>query len=116
MLTDDQGQFGFGGLCAGETKVQAFLTSGETSASTTVRLTGDNSVEVDLNAGGQATAVPTSVPAEQQADQETETAEAGMPVTGFSGWLLAGAVLLGILMLLTAGARRVLEVPNPSQD
>jgi hypothetical protein len=109
MLTDDQGQFGFGGLCPGETTLQAFLASGEASASTTVHLTGDNSVEVDLSAGEQpATAAPTTAPLEQEAAAEGATAAAGMPLTGFSGWLLAGSVLLALLMLLTAGARRVL--------
>jgi hypothetical protein len=117
MLTDDQGQFGFGGLCPGETTLQAFLANGEASTSTTVSLTGDNSVEVDLNAGGQpATEAPTAAPTEQEVAQETETAAAGMPLTGFSGWLLAGSVLLAVLMLLTAGARRVLDVHEPSQD
>ena len=117
MLTDDQGQFGFGGLCPGETTLQAFLTSGEASASTTVRLTGDNSIEVDLNAGEeQATAAPTAVPTEPQATQAAVSAEVGMPLTGSSGWLLAGAILCGVLMLLTAGARRVLEVHEPGRD
>ena len=117
MLTDDQGQFGFGGLCPGETTVQAFLTSGEASASTTVRLSGDNSIEVDLSAGGaQATEAPTAAPAEPQTVQVAASAEVGMPLTGFSGWLVAGAILLGVLMLLTAGARRVLDVHEPRQD
>ena len=117
MLTDDQGQFGFGGLCPGETTLQAFLSSGEASNSTTVRLTGDNSVEVDLSTGGeQATEAPAAAPMEQQVAQATVATQAGMPVTGFSGWLLAGAILLGVLMLLTAGARRGLDVHEPSQD
>ena len=116
MLTDDQGQFGFGGLCPGDTTVQAFLTSGEASASRTVRLTGDNNIEVGLSAGGeQATAAPTAAPTEPQATQAAVSAEAGMPLTGSSGWLIAGAILLGVLMLLTAGARRVLEVHEPGR-
>ena len=82
-----------------------------------MRLTGDNSVEVDLNAGGQqATAAPTAAPTEPQATQAAVSAEVGMPLTGSSGWLLAGASLLGVLVLLTAGARRVLEVQEPGRN
>ena len=42
------------------------------------------------------------------AAQQTATPEPDMPETGYSGWLLIGGALLGALLLLTAGARRLL--------
>ncbi|MCL7453456.1 MAG: carboxypeptidase-like regulatory domain-containing protein [Anaerolineae bacterium] len=116
IATDDQGEFGFAGLCAGLTTLQAFLPGGEATTAKTVDLTGQNSITVDLSAGMQPTDVPTSTATEQPGGQETTTAEVGMPLTGSSGWLLSGAILFGVLMLLTAGARRVLNVYEPSED
>lgn len=116
IATDDEGQFGFAGLCAGTTTLQAFLPSGQASAAVSVDLTGQNSIQVDLNAGDQATDVPPATAAAQQVTPEVMTAEAGMPLTGFSGWLMAGATILGVLMVLTAGARRFLNVQEPSED
>jgi hypothetical protein len=114
--TNDEGLFGFAGLCAGTTTLQAFLPSGQASAAVSIDLTGQNSVKVDLSAGIQATATAPAADTEQQVSEEPVTAEAGMPLTGFSGWLFAGAIILGVLMLLTAGARRVLNVHEPSED
>lgn len=109
-MTDDQGHFGFGGLCAGTAVLQAFLPNGRTSPVVSVNLTGQNSVQLNLAPDLGGTTVPT------ESGQQTTAPTAGptvsgveMPTTGFSGWLLAGGAGLAALLLLSAGARRRLR-------
>ncbi|MEJ2736966.1 MAG: hypothetical protein P8189_25960 [Anaerolineae bacterium] len=104
MLTDDQGHYGFGGLCAGTATLQAFLPDGQASQSAWINLNGQEIIRLNLSVltAGAATGSP--------APQQSPTAEPNMPATGYSGLLLAGAALLGALLLLLAGTRRALGV------
>jgi hypothetical protein len=96
--TDDQGQYGFAGLCSGAAILQAYLPSGQTSSAVSVSFTGQNSVLLDLRPESDYTALT----------PEPTRVEAEMPVTGYSNWLLAGGAGLAVILLLTAGARRML--------
>jgi hypothetical protein len=104
MMTDDQGHYGFGGLCAGPATLQAFLPDGQASQSAWINLDGQEIIRLNLSvlSAGAATSSP--------APQQSPTAEPNMPTTGYSGLLLAGAALLGALLLLLAGTRRALGV------
>jgi hypothetical protein len=110
IMTNDEGHYGFGGLCAGTAVLQAFLPNGRTSPPVSVNLTGQNSIQLDLRPDMGTTSVPTtsaqqtSVPTAQPTSTQAE-----MPETGFSGWLLAGGAGLAALLLLSAGARRRLR-------
>jgi hypothetical protein len=104
IITNDQGRYGFGGLCAGTVTLQATFSNGQTSHAATLNLTGKDSVQLDLSLMPAATV--TLAPTAQQ----TPTPEPGMPATGYSGWLLVGGALLGFLLLLSAGTRRLLGV------
>jgi hypothetical protein len=104
MLTDDGGHYGFGGLCAGTATLQATLPSGQISPAASVSLTGQNQVQLDLGLSPESTSVPTAT----ATTILTATPEPDLPVTGHSGWLLVGGAMLGALLLLSAGARRVL--------
>jgi hypothetical protein len=107
-MTDSQGYYGFSGLCSGAAILQASLPGGRTSAAVSVSLTGQNNVLLDLKPVLENTGLT---------PQPTRT-EAEMPVTGFSSWLLAGGAGLAVILLLAAGARRMLgrgEAAN-SQD
>jgi len=74
-------------------------------------------VRLDLSFSAPKTAAPSASAPSQGTAQPTSagpasaasTAEPGMPVTGYSGWLLAGGAALGALLLLSAGARRALH-------
>lgn len=112
MLTDDNGHYGFGGLCAGAVSLTAYLANGQISQSAQVSLNGKDKVQVDLSASSAGAAIITDTPPAQQ----TPTPEPEMPVTGHSGWLLVGAALLGALLLITAGARRALSVQQRTRD
>jgi len=103
MLTDDNGQYGFAGLCAGQATLQATLPDGQTSSVATIDIDGKNNVQLDLGFStiGAAAAETAATP------QQVATPEPSMPETGYSGWLLVGGALLGVLLLLFAGARRV---------
>lgn len=104
MLTDDSGRFGFAGLCAGAATLSARLADGQASQAARVLLNGRDSVPVNLSAAPvQATVATEVAPA-----QPTATPEPDLPATGYSGWLLAGAAALGLVLLLSAGMRRVL--------
>jgi len=118
MATDDNGHFGFGGLCAGTATLRATLLSGQSVPAVTVTLNGKNHLQVTLSAGPtQATApVGATATATRPAAQPTSTAEANMPATGYSGWLLVGGALLGAALLFLAGARRVLSSREGSRD
>lgn len=110
IMTNDEGHYGFGGLCSGTAVLQAFLPNGRTSPPVSVNLTGQNSIQLDLRPDMDTTSVPTtsaqqtSVPTAQPTSTQAE-----MPETGFSGWLLAGGAGLAALLLLSAGARRRLR-------
>lgn len=110
MLTDDLGQYGFGGLCAGPATLQAFLPNGQASQSAWINLNGHEIIRLNLSvvSAGAATGAP--------APQQSPTAEPDMPATGYSGLLLAGAALLGALLLLLAGTRRALGVHARTKD
>jgi hypothetical protein len=105
MLTDDNGHFGFSGLCAGAAIVRPVLPDGQVGNTSTVALDGSNNVYLDLSFVPAGAAAPAEATV---ADQQTPTPEAGMPVTGFPGWSIAGGALLAVLLMMSAGARRVL--------
>jgi hypothetical protein len=111
MLTDDTGHYGFGGLCAGTATLQA-AAQGQTSPASSVSLTGQNSVQLDLMLSPGNKTVPSATTAAGQ----TPTPEPEMPATGHSGWLLVGGALLGALLLLSAGARRLMGVREPTRN
>jgi protocatechuate 3,4-dioxygenase beta subunit len=104
MMTDDGGHYGFGGLCAGTVTLQATLPNGQVTPAATASLTGQNTVHLDLRVSSSGTTVPSATAVSQQ----TPTPEPDMPATGHSGWLLVGGAMLGVLLLLSAGARRLL--------
>jgi hypothetical protein len=112
VMTNDAGGYGFHGLCAGNAVVRAHLPNGQSSQGANVSLDGVNSVHLDLTI--LATAEGT-VPGAQAA-QETATAEPEMPATGYSTWWLLGGALLGALLLLSAGARRLLGIGPEAGD
>jgi hypothetical protein len=112
MMTDDNGHYGFGGLCAGTATLTAYLLSGQATQPGQVSLNGKDSVRLDLRILPAGVATATHAPTPQQ----TPTAEPQMPVTGYSGWLLIGAALLGAVLLITAGARRALSVQQRPRD
>ncbi len=102
ILTNDEGRYGFAGLCAGTVTLQATLPDGQVSPVATANLTGQNTVYLDLvflPAGATVTGEPTIT-------GQTSTPEPEMPATGQASWLLVGGALLGMLVLLSAGARR----------
>jgi hypothetical protein len=114
-LTNDNGQYGFAGLCAGTSTLSATLPDGQPGAVATVSFDGQNSVYLDLGVSQNSATTPTASTGKPAAAQQTPIAEADMPATGFSGWLLAGATLLGALLLASAGARRVLFTSEQSR-
>jgi hypothetical protein len=107
IMTDDTGKYGFAGLCEGTVTLQAFTPSGQSSPVASVNLNGKDPVWLDLTLGNSAAASTATGTATRQ---PATTPEAEMPVTGFSGWLLAGGAALGALLLISAGARRALLV------
>ena len=111
MMVDDWGHYGFGGLCAGTVALRAYLAGGQASLPGQVSVNGKDSFRVDLRtllAGATAGAVPTSMGQASAVAQPSPIAQPNMPAAGHSGWLLVGGALWGALLLLTAGARRVL--------
>jgi hypothetical protein len=110
MLTDDQGHYGFGGLCAGLATIQAFLPGGQASQSARINLNGQEIIRLNLSVLSAGAATSAATP------QQSPTAEPDMPTTGYSGLLLAGAALLGALLLLLAGTRRALGVHERTKD
>lgn len=112
MMTDDNGHYGFGGLCAGMVTLQGYLLDGQTTQPGQANLNGKDSVRLDLivQQSGGAAVTEASTP------QATVTPEPDMPATGYSGLLLVGAALLGVLMLILAGTRRALSVEQRTRD
>ena len=105
MLTNDEGRYGFAGLCAGTVTLQARLPDGTLSFQVTADLDGANKVMLDIGLSSLGV-VATVNPSVQT---PTPTPEPEMPQTGYPGWALAGGAVLGILLLLFAGARRGLK-------
>jgi hypothetical protein len=112
IMTDDGGKYGFAGLCEGTVTLQAFTPGGQSSPVASVSLNGQDPVWLDLSLGSSpAASTATGLAATGTATHPPATTpEAEMPVTGFSGWLLAGGAALGALLLISAGARRALLV------
>jgi hypothetical protein len=112
MMTDDNGHYGFGGLCAGIVTLEAYLLGGQATQPGQANLNGKDSVRLDLvvqQSGGAAVTEPPP-------SQATATPEPDMPATGYSGLLLVGAALLGVLLLILAGTRRALSVEERTRD
>jgi len=111
IMTDDNGRYGFAGLCAGTATVRAFLAGGQAGPVATLTFSGNNSLRQDLSFATSSTAPAPATQASQGTAQPapTGTAEAGMQVTGYAGWLLAGRAALGALLLVSAGGRRALQ-------
>jgi len=112
MMSDDNGHYGFGGLCAGTVTLQAYLLNGQTSQTAQANLNGKDSVRLDLRVQQTGSAAVTQAPT----SQPTVTPAPDMPATGYSGLLLVGAALLGALLLILAGTRRALRVEEHSRD
>lgn len=112
ILSDDGGRYGFGGLCSGAATLNAYLSNGQVSQPARVLLNGRDSVEVNLSAAPmQATAAATDAMA-----QPTATPVPDLPATGYPGWLLAGAAILGLMLFLSAGVRRALGERTQDHD
>ena len=109
MMTDDRGHYGFGGLCAGTLTVVATLPGGQESFAGTVEVDGRSGYRLDLGGpqAGSEEAASTTTASPAPAAQSTPAAEPEMPMTGFAGWPLLGFALLGVLILLLVGARRL---------
>jgi hypothetical protein len=111
IMTDDNGRYGFAGLCAGTATVRAFLAGGQGGPVAAVTLSGNNSLRLDLSFATSSTAPAPATLASPGTAQPipTGTVEAGMPVTGYTGWLLVGGAALGALLLVSAGWRRMAQ-------
>jgi hypothetical protein len=111
MMTDDNGRFGFGGLCAGGATLQGTLPNGQLTAAAAVSLDGESNVNVELSTqtGGAAAPTQAAATATGQTAQPNSTPQPSMPMTGYSGSLLVGGAILGALLLIAAGARRSLS-------
>ena len=112
-MTDDQGHYGFGGLCPGTVTLVANLPSGASVHSAAFAVDGKNAYDVNLSAqpsgGGSVTEPTVVVPVQATGEtiaQESATPEPSMPTTGNSSWLLVGGAAMGVLLLILAGARR----------
>lgn len=109
-MTDDNGNYGFGGLCAGTITLRATYLDGQLSGAATGTLDGHNSIRLDLSGAPAtkpvATTTTSMLPTATIAEQATP--EPSMPATGYSGWILLGGVLLAAMVLVLAGVRRAL--------
>lgn len=111
MLTDDVGKYSFGQLCPGRASLQAFLTDGGVSQLAELDLNGRDNAHVELSVAlAGATATGASTP------QQATTPEPDMPATGNAGWLLLGAALLAVFLLLIAGTRRALTIRERTEE
>jgi hypothetical protein len=109
ILTNDNGQYGFAGLCAGTATLSATLPDGQPGATATASFDGHNTIYLDLGVSQGGESEPTASAGTAAVPQQTPVVEADMPATGFSGWLLAGAAFLAALLLVSAGLRRELQ-------
>jgi len=118
MMTDDQGHYGFGGLCAGTLTVIATLPGGQESTSGTVEVDGRSNYRLDLGSQspGASGPVATATASPEPDAGQTPTSEPEMPVTGFPGWPLLGVALLGALVLVLSGARRLFAARSQKPD
>lgn len=121
MMTDDNGHYGFGGLCSSKATLQAAAAGGHTGPAVIVDLTGQNHLQVDLSlqiAGASPPAATTTAAAGQATAQPGSTPEPSMPSTGYPGLFLVAGAILGVLLLLFAGVRRTLgaQKQTGSQD
>jgi hypothetical protein len=111
IMTDDDGRYGFAGLCAGAATLTAVLSDGQVTHVTTVELDGQNKAVINLGVAQPQAAATTPAGTEPatapQPAEGTSDSEANMPQTGYTGWLLAGGAALGTLLLLAAGVRRL---------
>lgn len=112
IMTDENGRYGFGGLCAGTAQLGAYLADGQASQTAQVELNGRDRLQLDLHVAAAETATIISAPLAQQ----SPTPEPDMPATGHSGWLVVGAAFLGALLLVSAGARRLLGAGERAKD
>jgi hypothetical protein len=94
--------------------LSATMPDGQTGAAANVTFDGQNSIYLDLGVSQSDETTPTASTG-TPAPQQTPVVEADMPATGFSGWLLAGAGLLGALLLVSAGLRRGLQPDQQPQ-
>jgi len=111
IMTDDDGRYGFAGLCAGTATLRAFLASGQAGPVVTLAFSGKDSLRQDLSFATSSAPPAPATQASQGTAQPapTGTTEPGMPATGYTGWLLAGGAVLGALLLVSAGGRRALQ-------
>jgi cytoskeletal protein RodZ len=109
ILTDDQGRYGFSGLCAGEVTLSAALPGGQPLPAATVSLDGQNQTHVDLGGAGAAATATQTAKTPTPTAQPASTGEPGMPATGFPGWLLVGAACLGASLVLSIGTLRAIR-------
>jgi hypothetical protein len=118
IMTDDQGHYGFGGLCAGTITLAAFLPDGQTGPSGTAVMDGRSPFHLDLSIGSPAaspTAQPTATTS-PQAVQQVATSEPSMPTTGSSSLLAVGAAALATLLLVVVGVGRSLAYHCRARD
>jgi hypothetical protein len=111
MLTNDAGQYGFSQLCPGKASLQAFLADGQVSQLAELDLNGQDPIQVELSvysAGAATTIAPTP--------QQTPATGPDMPATGNEGWMLLGAALLAVFLLLVAGTRRAMTVRERNRE
>ena len=111
MLTNDAGQYGFSQLCPGKASLQAFLADGQVSQLAELDLNGRDPIQVELSvysAGAATTIAPTP--------QQTPATGPDMPATGNEGWMLLGAALLAVFLLLVAGTRRAMTVRERNRE
>jgi hypothetical protein len=118
IMTDDQGHYGFGGLCAGTITLAAFLPDGQTGPSGTVALDGRSAFYLDLSIGTPpaSSAVQATATTGPLAVQQVATSEPSMPTTGSSSLLTVGTAALASLLLLVAGVVRSLACRCRTRD
>ncbi|MBN1658086.1 MAG: carboxypeptidase regulatory-like domain-containing protein [Anaerolineae bacterium] len=112
IQSDDQGRFGFGGLCAGSATLQAVLPNGQSTGAVSVSLSGSNQLNVTLSVAPAPAAPSATAPGASTSSGTGPTPEPEMPTTGAGSWLLIGGAALGVLLLLSASVRRALVVRN----
>jgi hypothetical protein len=112
MMTDDNGRFGFGGLCAGSATLQGTLPNSQLTAAAAVSLDGKSGVNIELSTqtGGASAPTQAAATATDQDAQPSPMPEPSMPITGYSGLLQVAGTILGALLIVFAGARRLLSV------
>ncbi len=72
--------------------------------------------ELDLNGRDNVHVELSVATGSESAAQQTPTSGPDMPVTGNEGWLLLGAALLAVFLLVIAGARRALTIRERTEE